>query len=253
MSALAPEDRPDPVLAALRGRVDEVRGRIEAALARSGRPSGSVRLVAVVKNVSAAVAARLPEAGVFDLGENRVQEAEAKRPSLPAGLTHHLVGHLQGNKARRALALFDLIHSVDSPALARRLDHTAEEMARPVVNALVQVNVSGEDQKHGLPPEEVRGFLAVAAGLPRLRILGLMGMAAAGAPEEARPAFRALARIREDANRSAWYRDPLSETSAGMTNDYEIAIEEGATIVRVGTALFAETPAGADLARREEQ
>ena len=227
------------VLERLDRNVRDVRGRVRDAAVRAGREPGAVTLVAVTKTLPADLFSLLPAAGITDIGENRIQVAEGKVAQAPAGLRWHLVGHLQRNKARRALELFSCIHSLDSIRLVEQLGRIAGETGATLVKGLVQVNISGEDQKHGVEPEGVRPFLADAASIPGIEIAGLMGMAPfVDDPEEARPYFRSLARIRDDANSAGWYRGPLAEISMGMTNDFEVAVEEGATMVRVGTALF---------------
>lgn len=234
-----PHEPPASSVLRLARNVEAVRTRIDVAAARAGRPAGSARLVAVTKTIPAEVVAGLAALGVADVGENRIPEAEEKMDALGGEFRWHLVGHLQRNKARRAVGRFALIHSLDSERLLEHLDRIASENAGTVVKALVQVNVSGEDQKHGVEPDRVRDLLAAARGAANVEIRGLMGMAALEAdPEAARPAFRLLARIRDDANAGGWYRTPLDELSMGMTNDFEVAVEEGATLVRIGTALF---------------
>jgi hypothetical protein len=230
-----PGSRPIDIL---RERVAAVRSRIGAAAARAGRESGKVTLVAVTKTVSPAVVALVPLAGILDVGENRVPPAQAKRTSAPAGLRWHLIGHLQRNKARRALEIFTIFHSVDSERLLVHLDRIAGEMA-VAPEVLLQVKISGEAQKHGVAPDDVRSLLSAAAEAKALRVRGLMAMASfVDDPEDVREEFRLLAGLLAEANRDGWYREPLTELSMGMTNDFEVAVEEGATMVRVGTALF---------------
>jgi len=214
-------------------RLAAVRARIEAAAGRAGRDPATVRLIGASKTVPLGVLAGAVRAGLSDLGENRVQEAEAKAPLLRADLTDgagptwHLIGHLQSNKARKAIALFDWIHSVDSPRLADALDRIAAESGR-TPHVLVEVNTSGEASKEGVLPEDAPALIAHVAGLASLRLAGLMTIGPlAGDP---RPAFRLLRRLRDTAG--------LVELSMGMSGDFEAAIEEGATMVRVGSALF---------------
>jgi pyridoxal phosphate enzyme (YggS family) len=214
-------------------RLAAVRTRIAQAAARVGRDPATVRLIGASKTVPAAVLVHAVRAGLRDLGENRVQEAEAKAPLLAADLTDgagptwHLIGHLQSNKARKAIALFDWIHSVDSPRLADALDRIALELGR-TPRVLVEVNTSGEALKDGVAPGDAPALIAHVAGLASLRLAGLMTIGPKGG--DPRPAFRLLRRLRDAAG--------LAELSMGMSGDFEAAIEEGATMVRVGSALF---------------
>jgi len=222
--------------------IADVRRRIAAAAARGGRDPGGVRLVAVTKTVGPAEVAAVLAAGVSEIGENRVRDAlstaAAVRP--PEGLRPrwHMVGHLQRNKVRAALELFEVVHSVDS---ARLLEALAAETARREqrLEVLLEVNVSGEESKYGLPAEAVAGVLERAAGHERLDVTGLMTMAPfVEDPEEVRGVFSRLRELRDELNRRAACPRPLVELSMGMTGDFEVAVEEGATIVRIGTALF---------------
>jgi PLP dependent protein len=212
-----------------------VRRRIAGAAERAGRDPGAVRLVAVTKSFPEEVCAAALDAGMTDLGENRVQEGVAKAEAL-ARLGRrpvwHLIGHLQSNKVKPALATFDVIHSVDSIDLAHAISRRAES---PVA-MLLEVNVGGEASKFGFAPEGVPAAYETIATLPKLAIHGLMTVAPQVAdPEVVRPVFR---RLRELAGSLG-----LPELSMGMSGDYEVAVEEGATIVRVGSALFGQRPA----------
>jgi len=205
-------------------RLAAVRARIQAAAERAGRDPATVRLIGASKTVDAGRLRAFAEAGLLDLGENRVQEAETKEVQ---GVTWHLIGHLQSNKARKAVALFEWIHSVDSPRLADTLDRIAGELGkRPRV--LVEVNTSGEASKHGVAPGDARELVAHVKGLPHLSLEGLMTIG----PVEGDPrdAFRLLRKQGEECG--------LAELSMGMSGDFEVATEEGATMVRVGSALF---------------
>ncbi len=206
-----------------------------------GREPAGVTLVAVSKTVPAERLVAAVEAGLTILAENRVQEGEAKAPVVP-GATWHLVGPLQSNKARRALETFDLVQSVDSADLARRLDRLASE-ARPGarVPILLQVNVDDDAAKAGFELANLQAELDEILDLPRLEVRGLMTIGRlVGRAEEARPTFRAL---RELSERLRGGRPRLGEElSMGMSADFEVAVEEGATIVRVGQALFGERP-----------
>jgi len=217
-------------------RVERVRRRIAAACASAGRAPDSVRVVAVAKTHPPEAVAAAAACGLRVFGENRVQEAAAKIPLCPSHLDWHLVGHLQSNKARPAVRLFSVIHSVDSVDLLCRLDAiAAEEGRRPRV--LLEVNVSGERSKHGFEPAAVPVALEVADGLRHIEVVGLMTIPPwAADPEASRPFFRALRELRD---RCAGDREAaLPELSMGMSGDFEVAISEGATMVRIGTDIF---------------
>ena len=226
---------------AIAQRAAHVRERIAEAARRAGRDADDVTLVAVTKTWPLETVRAAAAAGLRDLGENRVQELVEKAEALPGeaeggGVRWHLIGSLQRNKARDAAAHADLFHALDSVRLADALEKRAAEAGR-VLPVLVQVNVSGEDAKHGVAPEAAHDLLAEAASYPHLRPVGLMGMAAMAEDERdlerlVRPAFRRLRGLFETAPR------PLSVLSMGMSGDFETAVEEGATHVRVGTALF---------------
>jgi pyridoxal phosphate enzyme (YggS family) len=227
-----------PAASVLPDRLRAVEDRLAAACRRAGRDRADVRLVAVTKSVSADVAALLPPLGVTDLGESRPQELWRKAAALPADVRWHLVGHLQRNKVERTLALAHLIHSVDSTRLLAALDEEAARQGRPVA-VLLEVNASREPNKHGFAPEEVPSLAPTLAALRHVSVRGLMTMAAlADDAEEARPAFAALRRLRDRLRGELGPAHPLEHLSMGMTNDFEVAVEEGATLVRVGTALF---------------
>jgi pyridoxal phosphate enzyme (YggS family) len=250
-------------------RIAEVQERVARAARRAGRPDGEVRLVGVSKTHPPELVAEALAAGLHDFGENRVQEADAKIAALAharAEITWHLIGHLQSNKAKRAAALFDIVHSVDSLSLAIALDRHIHETRRqedkqkgvdnllaslsPRLPVLLQVNVSGEASKDGFDlagweerPALLDAFVAEAEqilALPGLAVRGLMTIAPWGEdPELARPAFRSAQRLR-DALDQRLPRADWSALSMGMTDDFEVAIEEGATIVRVGRAIFGQ-------------
>ncbi len=217
-----------------------VRSRLAEALARAGRPADSCRLLAVTKTRTVAEIEALASAGQRDFGENRVQEAAEKIPQVKAGARWHLVGHLQRNKAKKALSLFEVIHSVDSIRLFEALGKTAEAGGASV-EVFLEVNVSGEESKYGFRPEEVGEACRRALDLEALNLRGLMTMAPfVDDPEAVRPVFRELRELRDRLNDSGACPEPLTELSMGMTQDFEVAAEEGATWVRVGTALFEE-------------
>lgn len=235
---------------AFRRARESVADRIAAAALRAGRDPRDVTLVAVSKTVPAERIRAAVAAGLTVLGENRVQEGSAKIPEI-AGAHWHLLGPLQANKARRAIELFDVLEAVGSLELAQRLDRIAGEVrpGRPQP-VLLQVNVAGDPAKSGFDEASVAAALPGLAALPNLRLDGLMtiGRLVASA-EEARPTFRALrllsARLRAAEPRLG------TQLSMGMSGDYEVAVEEGATIVRVGRALFGERPAPTGLAPEE--
>jgi pyridoxal phosphate enzyme (YggS family) len=219
-------------------RLARLEERIASACARAGRPRESVTLVAVSKTHPPETVAEAAALGIRVFGENKVQEARAKIPECPSHLSWHLVGHLQSNKAKLAAQLFDTIHSVDSEKLARMLDAAADAAGR-TVNVLIEVNVSGEASKFGVAPDAVRPVLDAANDCPRLVVRGLMTMAPfAPDPEKARPYFAALRELRDRLARETG--TPLEELSMGMSGDFEPAIEEGATMIRIGTLLFGE-------------
>jgi pyridoxal phosphate enzyme (YggS family) len=225
------------------GRIADNLARVQARMARaserSGRPADSVKLVAVTKYVPVEIARVLVQAGCVTFGESRPQELWSKAAEfadLP--IEWHLVGHLQRNKIRRTLPLVTLIHSVDSPRLLAALDAEAAAVGQPAA-VLLEVNISGEEAKTGLAPETVEPVLLAAAKLPFVSVRGLMGMAGlAEGATAARRDFAALRQLRDQMARAVPREISLAELSMGMSDDFEGAIEEGATIVRVGSALF---------------
>jgi pyridoxal phosphate enzyme (YggS family) len=215
-----------------------VRARIRAAGERGRNAAASVDLVVVTKSASPAVFPALAAAGVTDVGENRVQAAEARRPGSPAGWRWHGIGHLQRNKAAKAVALFDVFHALDSVGLAERLAAVREGMDPPWP-VYIQVNAAGDPAKGGFVPEETSDVVRRILRLPPLRPVGLMTMARLGAGEaEARAAFRTLRERRDDLVREGLGEEPIAGLSMGMSDDFEWAVEEGATVVRVGRAVF---------------
>jgi PLP dependent protein len=229
--------------AALHARLDSVRERIANAARRVGRDPASIRLVAISKTFSIEHIRAAARAGQRDFGENKIQEALPKLNGTPdLGLTWHFVGHLQSNKARKAAQRFDVIHSVDSADLVRRIDEAAHE-ARRTVKVLVQVDLAGEASKHGAPADAVSAILAVAAACSSARVVGLMLLPpAVDEPEAARPYFKALTALRDRLAANGADRSMLGELSMGMSHDFEVAVEEGATMVRVGSAIFGSRP-----------
>jgi pyridoxal phosphate enzyme (YggS family) len=221
----------------IHANVAAVRARIEEAARRAGRRSDEVLLVAVSKTVPVEAIRAALAAGVPALGENRVQEAREKIAALGHPVPWHLVGHLQSNKARDAVELFALVHSLDRVGLARALAERARRAGR-TVEVLVQVNVAEEPQKGGFRPAELRAGLEAVAPLAGLRLRGLMTIPPlAPDPEASRPHYRELRKLL-DAARGWAPGHPLTELSMGMSGDFEVAVEEGATMVRVGSAIF---------------
>ncbi|MBK9170553.1 MAG: YggS family pyridoxal phosphate-dependent enzyme [Bryobacterales bacterium] len=217
---------------ALRQNIARVRERISRAVERSGRDPSAITLLAVTKKFPPEVIRAANELGLCAFGENYVQEFEAKAPAVRSlsSARFHLIGHLQSNKARRAAELFDVIQTVDSPKLARRLNEAGR-----LLDVMIEVKLSEEETKHGCPPEAVGEMAAALRECPHLRLTGLMTMPPwSDDPEAARPYFRRLREIGE--------RHGIPGLSMGMSHDLEAAIEEGATCVRVGTALFGPRP-----------
>ena len=228
--------------ALLAQNVEAVQRRIEAACRRAGRPSTEVTLVAVTKTVQPEVAGLLPSLGLADLGESRPQELWRKAAALPATVSWHLIGHLQRNKIARTLPLVHCIHSVDSVRLLDALEQEAAKIDR-TVPIFLEVNASGEANKHGFTPAQATGLAARIKALRHLDVLGLMTMAAfEESPASARPTFAALRALRDRLRESLQAPRSLPHLSMGMSNDFEVAIEEGATFVRIGTALFEGLP-----------
>lgn len=214
----------------LKEKLDQVESRIATAAARAGRQRSDILLVAVTKKFPAAVILDAYALGLRDFGENYVQELEGKRTELGAcaGARYHFIGHLQSNKTKKAAEIFDVIHTVDSAKIARRLDAEAGEAG---IDTLIEVKLSTEPAKAGAAPGEVPALVEAIQGCAHLRLLGLMTMPPwSDDAEQSRPYF---ARLRELAGQNG-----LQHLSMGMSHDLEVAIEEGATIVRVGTALF---------------
>jgi len=213
----------------VRDDVASVRARIAAACARAGRSAGEVMLVAVSKTFPAPAIEEALAAGVTDVGENRVQEAREKKPLVAGQARWHLIGHLQSNKAKDAVKLFDMIESVDSLELAEKLARAAGAAGKRQ-EVLLQVNVGDEPQKSGVEAAEAEAAAKAIAGLPSLHLRGLMAIPPAGPADASRRYFRELRVLRDALG--------LEHLSMGMSEDFEAAIEEGSTIVRVGRALF---------------
>ena len=227
-------------MSAIEENLEGVRSNIAAAAHKAGRSPDEIRLVAVSKTHPSERVREAHHAGQNLFGESRVQEARAKIPELPSSLEWHFIGHLQKNKIRHALPLFELFHSVDSLVLAGDINRIADEIgSRPRI--LLEVNVSGEGSKFGFRPETLRAEIEELLALPRLTIEGLMTIPPlAGEAENSRKFFAQLRELRDALQTEFNLR--LGELSMGMTNDYPVAVEEGATLVRVGTAIFGERP-----------
>ncbi len=236
----------DDLRTLLTNNLDAVERRLRRACAYADRPRAAVTLVAVTKLVSAEVAALLPELGVTDLGESRPQELWHKEMVLLPAVRWHLVGHLQRNKIARTLPLTHLIHSVDSDRLLDALEAEAAKQERQV-DVLLEVNASRQPNKHGFEPEDVPGLVPTLRTLQHVRVRGLMTMAAfPDDPEACRPTFAAVRRLGERLRGELGPPHEPNELSMGMTNDFEVAVEEGATLVRIGSALFRGLPAARD-------
>jgi pyridoxal phosphate enzyme (YggS family) len=238
-------------------KVQRLRQRIIGACRRLNRNSDEIRLVAVTKTVDSLQIQEVIKAGIFEIGENRVQDAQLKfnalrppqsvggRPSKSCGwrtspIRWHLIGHLQTNKAKEAVRIFDLIQSVDSFKLALEIDKHAAKVNK-LQDILVQVNTSQEASKFGLKPDDTLEAIKQISQLKNVRIQGLMTIApVVDKPEKARPFFRRLRELRDEINRLSSIVYRLSDLSMGMTDDFEIAIEEGATMLRIGRAIFAD-------------
>ena len=228
-------------LASIPANHKAVRARLDAAARAAGRDPSSVRLIAVSKTFSLDYVRAAAAAGQQDFGENRVQEALQKiEASTEQQIRWHLIGHLQSNKARRAASAFACIHSVDSMELLRRLDEAAAAQGvRPEPEVLVQVDLAGEATKFGAPPDEARRIVKEAAACRGVRLAGLMIIPPfLDDAEQVRPYFARLREFRDDLARGDADASSLRELSMGMSHDFEVAVQEGATMVRVGTAIF---------------
>ena len=225
----------------LKNRLERIKARIKETAEACNRPVASIRLVAVCKTMPVEVVREAIDAGVTDLGENYIQEATEKVNALatyPA--TWHFIGHLQSNKAKYAVRLFDLIHSVDSLKLAKELDKYAKRNDKTQA-ILIQVNVAREDSKSGVYVEDTMPLLREVSRLENISVKGLMTMPPYfNAPEKVRPFFAALREFRDQIKKEDISNISMDELSMGMTGDFEAAIEEGATMVRIGTAIFGE-------------
>ena len=232
----------DPAQELLAVRLADVRARVRAAAQKCGRQPDDVRLIAISKTHPASVIKQVCQLGATDFGENRVQEAEGKIVEIGREKVRwHLVGHLQANKARRAVNLFDVIHSVDSLDLAQRLDRLCVEESRESLPVLIQVDLGHEETKSGIEESELTHMVESLGPLTRVKLIGLMTLPPFfDDPEQSRAFFRRLRELRDELNQRGAFGERTGELSMGMTNDFEVAIEEGATMVRIGTAIFGE-------------
>ena len=222
--------------------LEDIKGRIREAALTAGRDPAEVRLVAVTKTVTLDRLQEAVAAGHTLFGENYIQEARRKITVLGPGLIWHFIGHLQSNKAKAAVEFFDLIHSVDRLRLARALDQAAARQGK-VQKILLQVNLAGEASKSGTAPEAAQDLLREISRMPHLEVAGLMTMPPwFEEPERVRPYFRALRELRDRLRDMQLVPGGLPELSMGMTGDFEVAVAEGATLVRIGTAIFGPRP-----------
>ena len=221
----------------LEERIQHVDERITAACKRSGRNREDVGVIAVTKYVSTAMTSKVLDHGLIHIGENRWQNAEDKWNALHDRGIWHFIGHLQTNKVKDVIGKFACIHSLDRLSLAKEIEKKAGQVDLQV-ECMLQVNISGEESKYGLEPEEVVPLLKQIREFPHVHITGLMTMAPFEEDaERTRPVFRGLRELRDDLNRQALTNQPLTHLSMGMSNDYEVAVEEGATWVRLGSVL----------------
>lgn len=230
----------------LAARFTDVKRRVAEAAERCGRKPEEVTLIAISKTHPATVVKELIDLGATDLGENRVQEAETKIPQVGrTGTRWHLVGHLQANKARRAVSLFDVIHSLDSIELAKRLDRLCGEVGRASLPLLIQVDLGHEETKTGVDEKDLVQLAGTVQQLERIELIGLMTLPPFFEdPKQARPYFRRLKELRDELASKGAFGERRGELSMGMTHDFAVAVEEGATMVRIGTAIFGERHAG---------
>lgn len=221
----------------LQDRLNGIRSRIEAACLRSGRSPEEVTIIAVTKYTTLKTAEEALAAGLRHIGENRWQDVKPKWEAIGDRAVWHFIGSLQTNKVKDVIGKFAYIHSLDRLALAEELERKAAARGE-TVNCFIQVNVSGEESKHGMPPEELDAFAARLRDMPHIRAVGLMTMAPYDTEgEAARPVFRRLRELRDELNGKKLLPYPVKELSMGMSGDFEVAVEEGATYIRLGTVL----------------
>lgn len=224
----------------VREKVENLRRRIKDAAEKTGSDPSAITLVAVTKNVPPAMILEAIEAGITDIGENRIQEAQEKRAGIKAKFPQvrwHMIGHLQRNKVGQALDMFDIIQSVDSGRLVEEISKRAQR----TVPILIEVNTSGETAKFGIEPERAVELVRFAAAFSKIKVQGLMTMGLlTGNPEDTRPGFARLRELRDEISRVALPGVEMRYLSMGMTDDFEVAVEEGANLVRIGRAIFKE-------------
>lgn len=229
-----------PPFISVRENIQSVQDRIASTAQRVGRESDSITLIAISKTKPVSLIVEAIDAGITDIGENRVQEAKGKRSQVDRPVSWHLVGHLQTNKVKQALKIFDLIHSVDSIRLLAEIERQSCRLNRRT-DVLVEVNTSGEESKYGLQPNEVLSFMESASEYSHVRLKGLMTVGEfMPDPEEVRPSFTLLRSLKETIDSQGYQNVEMEYLSMGMTNDFEVAIEEGANMVRIGSAIFGE-------------
>ncbi len=218
--------------------IQQAEDRIAQACERAGRKRSDIQVIAVTKYIDSAGAGSLLEKGLTHLGENRWQAAKEKWGAIGEQAVWHFIGHLQTNKVKDVIGRFDYLHALDRSSLLQAVQKQASRLDI-VVPAFIQLNVSGEDTKYGLAPEDLFTFAEEAAGCPNIRIIGLMTMAPHEAdPEQTRPVFRRLRELRDELNERRILPEPAPHLSMGMSNDFEVAIEEGATWLRLGSILL---------------
>jgi len=225
----------------LKNNIKDVNSRIKAACKKANRETGEITLVCVTKGVDPYRISEIFIHGIKNIGESRIQEAQKKRNEVLPGARWHLVGHLQTNKAKDAVKIFDMVHSVDSMDLAQKIDKEAKKIDK-IIEILIQVNTSGEEQKYGINPDTVKDFLRGASQLSNIKISGLMTITPqAEDPETVRPYLRALRELSESVKAESIPNIEMKYLSMGMSQDFEVAIQEGANILRIGTAIFKDT------------
>jgi len=218
--------------------IKQVEERIQAACLRSGRDRDDVRIVAVSKYLDVTATQSLLSSGMNELGENRWQNAKEKWEAIGGQASWHFIGHLQTNKVKDVVGKFDYIHSLDRSSLLHEIQRQAEKL-QLIVSAFIQLNVSGEMSKYGMPPEALIDFAKETLDCPNVRIIGLMTMAPhEEEPERTRPVFRRLRELRDELAAAHIWPEPVNQLSMGMSNDFEIAVEEGATLLRLGSVLI---------------
>lgn len=222
----------------LKQNIQQIKKRIEAAAERSGRNPEEIYLIAVTKNFSAELIQEAVDNGIVFLGENRVQEAKSKVDLVKGNIEWHLIGHLQRNKVKTAIDIFTMIQSLDSWRLAEEIQKRAQQ-ADKVIDVLVQVNIGSEETKYGVDPDDTEVFIEKVATLPNLKVRGLMAIAPfKEKPEDVRAYFRHLREIFQSIKEKSIENVSMEYLSMGMSNDFEVAIEEGANMVRIGTGIF---------------